>query len=247
MTEMLPIADVAAMTAGLGYDRVELLHGSTYRDCSTVVLIPTRGMVHHRFVSALHGMIAPMNQKRAVMFCAGDEVGKAYDNMICAVLAHPDLSRWKYILTIEDDNIVPADAHIRLLESIEAGPFDAIGGLYFTKGDINMPMAYGDPDEYTRTGVLDFRPRDVVSALAGGHVMRVNGIAMGCSLYRMSLFRELPAPWFVTVADIVPDKGPQCFTQDLFFCQTARRAGKTFGVDARVRVGHLDVTTGVVY
>ena len=140
----------------------------------------------------------------------------------------------------------PLIAH-NLLESIELGPYDAVSGLYWTKGDVNMPMAYGDPDEYARTGVLDFRPRDVRAALARGTVMPVNGIAMGCSLYRMDLFRQIKAPWFVTCADVIPDKGPIGFTQDLYFCEQACRAGKRFAVDMRVRVGHLDVNTGVVY
>jgi hypothetical protein len=78
--------------------------------------------------------------------------------------------------------------------------------------------------------------------------MEVNGIAMGCALWRMELFRELAAPWFVTVNDVFPEKGgAQCFTQDLYFCERARRAGKRFAVDFRVKVGHLDTETGVVY
>ena len=207
---MQPVAEAAAALDGLGYERVKVHHGSTYRDTSTVIVCPTRGMIHHRVVNSWQGLIAPMNQKKAFLFA-------------------------------------PADAHIRLLESIEAGPFDAVGGLYWTKGDFNMPMAYGDPAEYQRTGVLDFRPRDVRACLAAGQVMEVNGIAMGCTLYRMSLFRELAAPWFVTVADVVPDKGPQAFTQDLYFCERAKRAGKRFAVDMRVRVGHIDTNDGRVY
>ena len=162
---------------------------------------------------------------------------------------NPELSKWKYIMTIEDDNLVPGDAHIRLLESIEAGGFDAVGGMYFTKGELNMPMAYGDPDVYKSTGVLDFKPRDVVSFLnnRGGNIVPVNGLAMGCTLYRLDMFKEIKGPWFVTVADIIPDKGAACMTQDLYFCEKAVRAGKTFAADCRVRVGHLDVNTGVVY
>jgi hypothetical protein len=167
--------------------------------------------------------------------------------MIKGILANPELSKWKYILTLEDDNIPPPDAHIRLLESIEWGNYDAVSALYFTKGEYNMPMAYGDPDEYARTGVLDFRPRDVREALAAGQVMKVNGIACGCGLWRMDLFREIPPPWFVTVADVVEGKGIQCFTQDLNFCEKAVRLGKRFAVDMRVKVGHLDMGSGVLY
>jgi len=234
-------------SAGLGFERVEHITGTTYKDNSTVIVIPTRGMIHHRVVSAWQNLIAPMNQKRAIIFASGHEVGVAYNTMIHNVLGNAELSKWKYVMTLEDDNLPPADAHIRLLESIEWGNYDAVSGLYFTKGEMGMPMAYGDPAEFKRTGVLDFRPRDVRSALAAGQIMPVNGIAMGCALWRMSMFREVAAPWFVTVNDVVPGKGTQCFTQDLSFCEKAVRTGKRFAVDMRCRVGHLDVNSGTVY
>lgn len=245
-------APAKAPSPGLGFERVHLIAGSTYRDCSTVVVVPTRGLPHQpsispKFLMHFQGMIAPMNQKRAVLFACGHEVGRAYDEMIAMVLRDPGLSSWKHVLTVEDDNLVPADAHVRLLETIEAGKYDAVSGIYFTKGDVNMPMAYGCPEEFRRTGVLDFRPRDVREALSAGQVMEVSGIAMGCALWRLDLFREVPPPWFVTVADVVPGQGPRIMTQDLSFCERATRVGKRFAVDMRVRVGHMDVQTGVVY
>lgn len=245
---MVPVGEAAKhMEApGLGFERVGVLPGSTYQDSSTVIVIPTRGMIHHRVVQAWQSLIAPMNQKRAILFAAGHEVGRAYDETLRAILASPELSKWKYVMTLEDDNLPPPDAHIRLLETIERWKFDAVSGIYFTKGDVNMPMAYGSPDEYKATGQLDFRPRDVREALAAGQVMPVNGIAMGCALWRLEMFKQLQAPWFVTVSDLTP-QGPQGFTQDLWFCQSAVRAGKTFAVDLRVRVGHLDVNIGQVY
>lgn len=262
-------ADEANKTLeGLGFERIEYIPGSTFKDNSTVVVVPTRGFEKHRqddlckandhrfcmlplfhtkVFQSWQNMIAPMNQKRAFFYTTGHEVGQAYNAIIEGILANPDVSKWKYILTLEDDNVVPPDAHIRLLESIDQTGFDAVSGIYFTKGDIGMPMAYGDPDEYRKTGVLEFRPRDVRAALQKGHIMEVNGIAMGCALWRIQLFKDIPKPWFVTVADYIPDKGVQCFTQDLNFCERAKKAGKRFGVDFRVRVGHLDVNTGTVY
>jgi hypothetical protein len=243
---MVPVMSAAKAVEGLGFERIEIIPGSTYQDNSTVIIIPTRGMIHHRVVQSWQNLIAPMNQKRAMLYAVGHEVGHAYNELIKQVLAHPELSKWKYVLTLEDDNIQPPDAHIRLLESIEQFKFDGVSGIYFTKGEIGMPMAYGDPDDYARTGVLDFRPLDVRAALTRGQVVGVNGIAMGCALWRMELFRQIEPPWFVTVADMTP-AGPQGFTQDLYFCQRAVRAGKRFGVDMRCRVGHLDVASGVVY
>jgi hypothetical protein len=204
-------------------------------------------MIHHKVVAAWQGLLPLMNQKRAILFATGHEVGVAYESLLANVLANSELSKWKYVLTLEDDNLPPPDAHVRLIETIEWGGYDAVSGIYFTKGPYNMPMAYGDPAEYARTGVLDFRPRDVRTALDRGHVMQVNGIAMGCALWRMDLFRSMPPPWFVTVNDVIPEKGAVCFTQDLAACERFARAGKRFAVDMRVRVGHLDVNDGTVY
>ncbi len=233
---------------GLGFQRAALIPGSTYKDTSTIVIVPSREpMIHHQVVSAWQGLIQPMNSKRAWLFVVADEVGVAYTNTIQGILANPDLSRWKYVLTLESDNLPPPDAHVRLLETIEAGNYDGVSGLYWTKGEHNQPMAYGNPEHYRQTGELEFRPRDVREALTKGQVMDVNGIAMGCSLYRLDVFREIPPPWFVTVADVIDGKGPIGFTQDLYFAKQARARGKRFAVDMRVRVGHLDEKTGVIY
>lgn len=244
---MVPAVEAMESLTGLGFERVAHIPGTTYKDNSTAIIIPTRGTIHWKVVERWQGLIGPMNQKRAMLFATGDEVGQAYNRMIEFILAHPELSKWKYVLTLEDDNLPPPDAQIRLLESIEATGVDAMSGIYFTKGDVNMPMAYGDPGEFARTGVLDFKPRDVRAAVQQGHIMEVNGIAMGCALWRMDLFRQVPGPWFVTVADFVPGQGTKAFTQDLYFCERAKRVGKRFAVDFRVRVGHLDINTGVVY
>lgn len=236
------------------YDGVEVISGDSYKDRSTVIIVPTRGTIPARVAHAWLNLIAPMNQKRVFLFAKGMEVGDAYNRTIAAILADPNLSKFKYVMTMEDDNLPPADAHIRLCESIELG-YDGVSGIYFTKGAGRYPMAYGDPAKFKETGQLDFMPRDWKQAFLENHLVPVNGIAMGCSLYRMDLFREIPSPWFVTVNDIVdvrkPDggqsRGPSAYTQDLSFCENATRMGKTFAVDFRVKVGHLDVSTGIVY
>ena len=235
-------------SSGRGFDRIEVLPGSTYRDNSTIIIVPSREkLFHYKVVQAWAGLIRPMNQKSALLYCIGDEVGVAYNRMIESILKDPELSKWRFVMTLESDNLPPPDALVRLLETLNDGPYDAVSGIYWTKGDRQMPMAYGDPAKFARDGVLEFFPRDIREAFRAGHVMEVNGIAMGCSLYKMDLFREIQQPWFVTVSDVVPDKGPVGFTQDLWFCKNARERGKRFAVDMRVAVGHLDLTTGVVY
>lgn len=236
-----------------GFDLIESVHGSTYRDCSTVVIVPTRGTpwepsLPPRFVSALQGLLVPMNQPRSLLFSCGHEVGKAYNETIKLVLNTPGM-KFKYVLTVEDDNLPPPDGHVRLLESIHEHHLDAVSGLYFTKSDAARPMAFGDPERFATTGMLEFLPRDVRQAVAERKILPVNGLAMGFTLWRLDLFREIEPPWFVTAQECGPDSGgfTKNFTQDLDFCLKARLKGKRFAVDCRVKVGHLDKETGEVY
>lgn len=268
-SRLVPAQEELSKSPGLGFDRIETIVGSTYKDNSTIIIVPMRGVMvhtddpscksgdhrnckkpfaHQKVIASWLNLISPMNQKRMLMQVVGHEVGEAYNTAIKQILENPEWSKWQYIMTLEDDNLPPADAHIRLLESLEWSKFDAMSGLYFTKGDCGMPMAYGNPDDYRQTGLLDFRPRDVRAAIQQGNIMEVNGIAMGCALWKLSLFRDIPAPWFVTVADVIPERGGAVAqTQDLFFCERARKNGKRFGVDMRVKVGHMDIDTGIVY
>ena len=167
------------------------------------------------------------------------EVGAAYENVFQAVMDHPDLSKWKYILTLEHDNIPPSDGLIKLLERAEAHPeFDVIGGLYWTKGVGGVAQCWGNPNEHP----INFKPQK--PRLDGG-LLEVNGTGMGFTLFRIAMFRDkrLQRPWFKTTAS--KDEG--IFTQDLRFALDARKHGHRFCVACDVRVGHLDVTEDKVW
>jgi hypothetical protein len=45
----------------------------------------------------------------------------------------------------------------------------------------------------------------------------------------------------------VPGVGVQMYTQDLFFYEHARKLGYRFACDTRVKVGHLDPHTDVIW
>jgi hypothetical protein len=250
--------------------------GERYLDQSTIVVVPTRGQVDSRVIESWMGLMsmAPPNQKRlGPLFARGYKVEAAYNALVKRILADSHLSKARYLLTLEDDNLPPADAHLRLLETMEEGPPDggewaAVSGLYHTKDVNRTPLVCGDPGSLAEDGSVDFRAADkrmLAQALAQGqHVVECNGIPQGCALWRLDLFREIEPPWFVTPGDrllvggvlkhpreIVPeDAGKEIhkgLSQDLYFAWRARKAGKRFAVDLRVAVGHLDVATGRVY
>lgn len=230
--------DMGRHNADLDASTKRLLEGKTYRDLSTIIVVPTRGMIPARCVENWMGLMTPMNQKAMRIFVSGMEVGAAYSAAVQMILDHPDLSKWKYMLTLEEDNLPPPDGLLRLYESIDG--HGAVGGLYWTKGEGGQPMVYGDP-----AGILNFRPQVPIPDT----VQECNGLGMGFTLFDLDVFRDprIPRPWFRTVQEWSAERGGMSMTQDLYFFENARKAGYRFAVDTRVKVGHLDSQSGIVW
>jgi hypothetical protein len=237
---------VAQELSKLGVD-VGVLRGDTYRDKSTVIVIPTRGLIHPEVVRSWMGLARPMNQRVGIFFVSGDEVGIAYNRAIKMILEHPQYSSFKHVLTLEDDNIVPASAHLLLLHGMYAGGYDAVGGMYHLKSELSVPMAFGMPGVVDMDGNPDMVPRDLTEPILNNEVVEVNGIACGCTLWKLDLFKEIDPPWFTTWTRFRSDDTVEVMTQDLYFCRRAKEAGKRFAVDTRVKVGHMDISTGQVF
>ena len=210
----------------------ENLKKNAYKDLSTICIVPTRGQVPAKVVQSWMGLMSPMNQKFVRVFTIGMEVGAAYSTTIENILAHPDLSKWKYILTLEEDNAPPPDGLIKLYEHMDK--YDAIGGLYWTKGTEGKPMCYGKPDIFP-VNFVPFMPESDT-------ITRCNGLGMGFTLFKLDIFKnpKLPKPFFETVQKYIPGIGPTAYTQDLKFFENAGKLGYKFACDSRVKVGHYD-------
>ena len=239
-----------------------LVKAATYKDCSTAIICPTRGMLHCRPVQSWFGLIRPMNQKiSGPIFLVGMEVGMAYqlafDMVVQGALnasrGAVDISQlrsqgsanYKYVLTLEDDNMPPPDGLCKLIESIEGGvdgkKYDAMGGLYWIKGEGGQPMLYGDPN---------VEPRNFIPQVPKPNTVQpVCGMGMGFTLFRTKMFTEgkLSRPWFRTVQRHIEGVGQVLKNQDLGFFEQAGMAGYKFAVDTRVHVGHHSPETDVIW
>ena len=234
----------SASTADYGWHNqnlcqsIERLHrGQTYKNLSTVWITVTRGLLKPKVVSSWMGLMKPMNQPvLGPVWIENEEVGVGYQKAFEMVLDHPELSKFKYILTVEEDNLPPQDGLMKLYESI--GEYDCVAGLYWTKGEQGQPMIYGDPKVMPRNFVPQPPQIDAIQ--------HCNGLGMGFNLWKISSFqkklKDMPKPWFKTVQEI--GKG---FTQDLYFFNEAARYGYKVAVDTRVKVGHLDTVSGMVW
>jgi len=233
------------VTVGSGYNnenieqmRQRLENSGSYKDLSTIIICPTRGVIPAKVVQSWMNIIKPMNQKViGPLFAIGMEVGAAYESMFEMVLNNPELSTWKYLLTIEEDNIPPPDGLLKLYENMDR--FDVIGGLYWTKGELGQPMIYGDPAIMPKNFVPQM-PRT-------GQIQHCNGLGMGFNLFKIDMLRKVPKPWFKTLQEYDRQTGARVYTQDLYFYEKAAKEGFRFACDTRVLVGHYDLARDMVW
>jgi hypothetical protein len=184
----------------------------------------------------------------------GCEVGDAYNQALAMIQANPGLTDYRFMLTVEHDNLPPPDGLTRLLarmyenvtkddegrvvvvDGIPQFHFLGIGGIYYTKFCGGMPMIYGHPQEWP----VNFRPQlPVPDAL-----QECRGIAMGFTLWNLQALlkdKRLGPPWFETKNEFIPGQGVSCGTQDLVFCGKALKEGYRFAVCTATRVGHMEL------
>lgn len=213
--------------------RARLMRGASWKRQRIVVIIPSSDLIPAKVALSHWNLAFPPNNGVVRILAQGMEVGDAYSSAIEGVLAHPDLSQWEFILTIEHDNMPPGDGVVKLIERMEEHhEFACIGGLYFTKGPGGCAQIWGDPKD----PVLNFRPQ--LPDPAGG-LVECCGTGMGFNLWRISMFRDtkLRRPWFKTLNG---KDGAGVGTQDLVFWADARKHGYRCCIDCSVRVGHYD-------
>lgn len=220
-------------------DRLERM--KIYKDLSTVLVCPLRkdGKIPYQVVESWLHILKPINHRVAgPIFIVDQEVASAYNSAIEKILTDPGLCQFKYVLTLESDNIIPPDGLLKLYENMEE--YDAVGGLYWTKEESGNPLMWGNPKEFP----ANFIPQLPVE----GGIVPVRGLSMGFTLFKLDMFRKVEYPWFKTIQEFSPEKSStDVIGQDMYFFDKAGKQGFKFAVDCRVLVGHLDESTGIIW
>jgi len=234
MKPQLVMADFGgAHNQDLTETNARLLKGASWKRQRTIVIIPASDLIPAKVALSHWNLCFPPNNGLVRILAQGLEVGDAYSRAIEQILAHPDLSTWEYILTIEHDNCPPGDGVVKLMERMDAHPeLSCIGGLYFTKGEGGCAQIWGD----IKDPMPNYRPQPPDPK---GGLVECYGTGMGFNLWRLSMFKDsrLKKPWFETY-DGKDGKGVG--TQDLTFWSDARKYGYRCGIDCSVKVGHYD-------
>jgi hypothetical protein len=240
MKPQLVVTDMSGHHAQNMPETVDRLkRGGSWKKQRVIVVIPSADMVSAKCALSWWNMAFPPNNGVVKIVSLGDEVGVAYSNAIEAILSNnpqdPNgLANWEYLLTVEHDNVVPADGLIRLIERMEQHPEIAVmGSLYFTKGACGVAQIWGD----IRDPVPNYRPQ---LPDPNGGMIETYGCGMGMTLFRLAMFKDerIKRPWFRTLNG---KDGTGVGTQDLVFAGEARKAGYRFAVDCSVKTGHHDL------
>lgn len=238
MTPQLIVQDFGGIHNSRGEEtRARLIRGGSWKKQRVVLILPAADLIAAKVALSHWNLIFPPNNGVVRILAQGMEVGDAYSTAIDQVLAHPELSQWEYLLTIEHDNLPPPDGVTRLIEQMEAHPeLSCIGGLYYTKGEGGVPQIWGDP----RDPVVNFRPQLPVP----GQLVECCGTGMGFNLWRLKMFKDerLRKPWFKTLAG-----KDGAATQDLYAWGDFRKFGYRCAIDCGVLVGHHDQATDTTW
>jgi SAM-dependent methyltransferase len=188
----------------------------------------------------------------------GMEVGEARSYVAAGCLRQRVTPTFLFL--IDSDVIVPNDAFTKLFYHLKTKPWvDIAAGVYVVKGAPPYdPLIYRENGE---GAFWDWAVGDILTTKQHG----IRSVHMGLTLIRVSLFQRMKdaglvhgdgtdmddEPFFKTTDESweEPGRGRQTHkgTEDIYFCEKARRIDAQILVDTSVLAGHLDEATGIVY
>jgi hypothetical protein len=228
--QLVVLDGVGHHNSDLSGARDRLKTTGAYKPQRIALVLPAIRKLEPKVALMQWNLLFPQNQRMVRVLALGEEVGVAYSEAISQLLGHFEYGQYEYVLTIEADNMPPADGVLRLLADLEAHPeFCAIGGLYFTKGEQGVAQLWGDPAD----PAFNVRPQLPIP----GQLVECCAVPMGFTLWRMPLFRDplLPASLFLSETSLQGVTSP-----DVFFWRNARVLGYRCAIDCNVKVGHFE-------
>lgn len=156
-------------------------NGGAWRN-RILVATPCTGLVRMEWVMARYGQIIPTNWSQVdVVQWMSSYAPMQYllpdaENLIAKAVIEGD---FEWFLSVEEDNVIPRDAFVRLNEYMTKGDIPIVSGLYFTK---SFPP---EPILYRGRGVGSFRDFKM------GDKVWVDGIPFGFTLIHGSIIKAL--------------------------------------------------------
>jgi Glycosyl transferase family 2 len=183
------------------------------------------------FIASLSRLKLPLNVasiKRSVA------IGNYIPGQRELIMSDAIAEGFDYLLFVDDDVVLPEDALEKLIATAESDPKTAVVGALYYSRDSARPIAVADWNSSDTSSAH-------IPAFTSWSTSVVDGIGFGCALLRVSVAKELGAPYFP--AHIYIERSArrvrQC-DEDYLYCERVRKAGYVVRLDARVRCPHYD-------
>lgn len=110
-----------------------------------LIAVPTTGLVRIEWMMAKYGQIIPTNWSQVEMiqwlntYAPLEYQLPDAENLIAKKVVEGD---YEWFLSLEQDNVIPPDAYIRINEYMTENKVPIVSGLYFTKSQPPEPILY---------------------------------------------------------------------------------------------------------
>lgn len=128
-----------------------------------------------------------------------------------------------YIMWVDSDMILPKNTLVRLLSHDK----DIVAGVYSYKVLGNKEVVAKRFQDETREEYDNLTIKEIKESSG---LIEVDGFGFGCVLTKVSVFKEIPYPWFIYTQEM---------GEDIFFCRKAQNEEYKLWLDTDVICGHV--------
>lgn len=193
-----------------------------------LIAVPTYENIFPDTFKSIYDLKIPEGVETVFEFVRGYDIAAARNNIARRTIA----VKADYVLSVDNDVILPEDALINLLSHEE----DIVLGYY----------AHRQNNQFTgktclcKLGEFDYTDQytgDELEELAndGEYLIEVHGGGMGCALIKADLFQQYDYPWYKWT--LYPNGG--VLSEDLYLCEQCKQLGIPVYADTRVSCGHI--------
>jgi SAM-dependent methyltransferase len=137
---------------------------------------------------------------------------------------------WEYLCFLDHDQILQHDTVIQLWKY----NLPVVGGLYFERSYPHLPLIYNFSNEGQTIRVLHDYPKGLIQC---------DVLGMGCSLWKTSIFKQFPAPWFTYEKKGRGIGTENWGTEDISVFAKLKELNIPVHIDTNLTVGHTGMYT----
>lgn len=205
-----------------------------------LIAVPTYENIYPETFKSIYDLKCPGNTETEFLYFRGYDVANARNQIATYMLDH----NFDYVLMLDNDEVLPADGLINLLETEQETCYDdnhnVIVGYTLQRSrktdNKTKTTAFKIGEAYTFESAYTVDELDKLLNSGMKHII-IRGSGLGHSLIHRSVFEKMKFPYYKW---IVYENGQQ-LSEDLYFCEKVKNAKVKAQVilDLRVRTGHI--------